>query len=232
MRRIRLLFAAAIICLGVFGFVHPAQAEVTPQTEAGKAAQEKGADDNVVKCVDKAQTDANVTLDNCLAAPSPLKPEKNELIYGIIGFAVVFGFLAKFGYPSVKKAMDARSDRIRTDLESADEAKADAQRILDEYRAQLADAKGESNRIIEEARSQAEALKRDQEQRLQAELTEMRQRATAEVEAAKVAAISDLRSEVAEMAINAAEIVVQRSLDRPTQLQLVEQYIDQVASRS
>jgi F-type H+-transporting ATPase subunit b len=227
MRRVRLLLAAAIICLGVFGFVGTAHAQTNPGETTTTIA-----DKTLRECVDGAEKGTNKTIEDCQAAPSPLKPETNELIYGIIGFAVVFGFLAKFGYPAIKTGMNARSDRIRNDLDSADTAKAEAQTVLDEYRAQLADAKGESNRIIEEARNQAEALKRDQEQRLQAELAEMRQRATAEVEAAKVAAISDLRNEVAEMAINAAEIVVQRNLDRSTQLQLVENYINSVASRS
>jgi F-type H+-transporting ATPase subunit b len=232
MRRIRLLLAAAIICIGVFGIASPAHAEYQPTTDAGKTAQSQGAEEDVVKCVDKAQTDTKVTVESCIEAPNPLLPETNELIYGVIGFVVVFFFLWRLGYPSIKSGMNARADRIRNDLDSADQAKAQAQQVLDEYRAQLADAKGESNRIIEEARNQAEALKRDQEQRLQAELTEMRQRATAEVEAAKVAAIADLRSEVTDLAINAAEVVVGHNLDRATQLQLVENYINQVGSRS
>jgi F-type H+-transporting ATPase subunit b len=128
--------------------------------------------------------------------------------------------------------MEQRTERIRTDLEQADTAKGEAERILEEYRAQLNDAKSEAGRIIEESRQQADALRRDQEQRLQTELGQMRERAAADVEAAKSQALADLRHQVAELAINAAEVVVQRNLDRPTQEQLVNSYIDQLASRS
>jgi F-type H+-transporting ATPase subunit b len=59
----------------------------------------------------------------------------------------------------------------------------------------------------------------------------LRARAAADVEAAKVSAIADLRAEVASLAIGAAETIVQKNLDRETQVQLVENYINQVGSR-
>jgi F-type H+-transporting ATPase subunit b len=145
---------------------------------------------------------------------------------------VLLGLLYKFAWPGMKAGMEARSERIRTDLDAADEAKADAQHLLDDYKAQLADAKNESARIIEEARQTADGLKRDAEQRLQTELAELRTRASADVEAAKQQAIADLRSEVATLAIGAAELVVQKNLDRGTQVQLIENYINQVGART
>jgi F-type H+-transporting ATPase subunit b len=127
--------------------------------------------------------------------------------------------------------MDDRTERIRAELQAADAAKSDAQAVLDQYRAQLNDAKAEAGRIIEEARQAADAIKRDQEVRLQSELAELRQRAIADIESAKAQAMSDLRGEVAQLAIGAAETVVQRSLDSATQTQLVEDYINQVAAQ-
>jgi F-type H+-transporting ATPase subunit b len=144
---------------------------------------------------------------------------------------VLLFLLYKYAYPPVKKAMNDRTERIRAELQAADTAKSDAQALLDQYRAQLNDAKAEAGRIIEEARQAADAIKRDQEVRLQAELAELRQRAIADIDSAKAQAMSDLRGEVAQLAIGAAETVVQRSLDPATQTQLVEDYIDQVAAR-
>jgi F0F1-type ATP synthase membrane subunit b/b' len=60
----------------------------------------------------------------------------------------------------------------------------------------------------------------------------MRERAAADVEAAKAQAVADLRREVTTLAIGAAEVIVQRNLDRPAQEQLVDNYIAQVASRA
>jgi F-type H+-transporting ATPase subunit b len=127
--------------------------------------------------------------------------------------------------------MEARTERIRAELQAADTAKAEAQGVLDDYRAQLNDAKTEAGRIIEEARQVADQIKRDQEARLQSELAELRTRAVGDIESAKAQAMNDLRSEVAQLAIGAAETVVQRNLDPATQTQLVEDYINQVAAQ-
>jgi len=131
----------------------------------------------------------------------------------------------------MQKGMAARTERVRSDLSAAEKAKADADTMLAEYRAQLADARNESNRLIEEARRSADALRADLQTRAQSEIAELRARAAADVEAAKVSAIADLRAEVANLAIGAAETIVQKSLDRETQIQLVENYINQVGSR-
>lgn len=170
--------------------------------------------------------------DDCHKAPSPIVPATNELIWGAISFIVIFGLLYKLAWPGLKKGLEARTERIRADLDAAESAKVEADTVLSDYKAQLADARNESARIIEEARQAADALRKDQEQRLQNELAELRQRAAADIESAKRQAVGDLRDEVAQLAIGAAEVIVQRNLDRDTQVQLVESYIEQVLSRS
>jgi F-type H+-transporting ATPase subunit b len=167
----------------------------------------------------------------CQESPNLILPATDELVWGSISFAVLLLLLYKFAYPPVKQMMETRTERIRSDLEDAETTKAEAQQLLDEYRAQLNDAKSEAGRIIEESRQVADQIKRDQEARLQTELTELRARAVADIEAAKQHAMNDLRGEVAALAIGAAETVVQRNLDADTQTQLVEDYISQVAAQ-
>jgi F-type H+-transporting ATPase subunit b len=158
-------------------------------------------------------------------------PALDELLWGGLAFVILFLLMRKFAYPAIKQGMEARTERIRNDLAAADSAKAEAQTVLDDYKAQLADARSEAGRIIEEARQAADALKRDHEARLQTELAELRARAVADIESAKSQAVADLHDEVAQLAIGAAETVVQRSLDTATQTQLVEDYINQVAAQ-
>lgn len=169
--------------------------------------------------------------EDCLDAPNLLLPEINELIWGAVGFFVVAFFIWKWGFPAIKDGLNARAERIQGDLDAAAAQRTEADQILSEYRAQLADAKNESARIIEEARQAADALKREQESRLQTELAEMRTRSQADIETAKTQAIADLRNEVAGLAVGAAEVIVQRNLDQASQVELVEAYINQVASQ-
>jgi F-type H+-transporting ATPase subunit b len=127
--------------------------------------------------------------------------------------------------------MAARTERVRSDLGAAEQAKADADTLLADYRAQLANTRNEANQMLEEARRSADALRADLQARAQSAIAELRARAAADVEAAKISAIADLRAEVASLAIGAAETIVQKNLDRETQVQLVENYINQVGSR-
>lgn len=213
--RSRKLFVAIAFVLGsVFALAGVASAQTTPPGPKGEAEK---------ACIEKLENKG--AIDDCQKAPSPIKPATNELIWASVSFVILFGLLWKFAYPGIKKGMAARSERIRSSLDAADGAKAEAQTILDEYRAQLADARNESARIIEEARQQADSLKRDREGRLQAELAALRERAQADIESAKAQAIADLRAQVADIAIGAAETVVQHNLDRATQIQLVENFI-------
>jgi F-type H+-transporting ATPase subunit b len=164
-------------------------------------------------------------------APNPILPATNELIWGGISFLVLFVLMAKFLFPAIKKTMDARADRIQGDLDDAQRVRTEADTILAEYQRQLTDAKNESNRIIEEARQTADQLRKDLMTRAEAEVAELRQRSNEDIEAAKARTMADLRGEVSALAIELAEKVVERNLDRATNTALIESYIAQVGSR-
>lgn len=169
-------------------------------------------------------------LGDCLEAPSPIIPEPNEIIWGGGAFLILFGFMYWKGFPAVKGTMDARADKIRADLDEADQAKADAKRVQGEYEAQLADARAEAIRLVDQARVQADELKKDLAARAEVDIAAMRERAAADIEAGRQQAIADLRSEVSEIALGAAERIVGANLDRASQSQLIDAYIDEVAS--
>jgi len=231
--RIRTALAALLLGFGLVvlgGTAAHAQESQSSGSTSSTASESKPAGEAEEDCI--KLLDEGKQIDDCQKAPSPIMPATNELIWGTISFVVLFLLLYKFAWPALKSGMDARTERIRSDLDAADSAKSDAERILEDYRSQLSDARNESARIIEEARQAADSLRRDQEQRLQTELAELRERAAGDIEAAKRQAIADLRGDVAELAIGAAEVIVQRSLDRDTQARLVDNYIEQVASRS
>lgn len=168
--------------------------------------------------------------DDCHEAPSPIIPEADELIWGTLSFFALLFVMWKFAYPGVKKGMEARTQRIRDNLDEAEKTKAEAETILSEYQRQLADAKSESSRIIEEARQTAEQMRRDLMARAEAEVNDLRQRTHQEIQAAQQRAVADLRAQVSELAIGAAEVVVQKSLDGDTSRALVERYIEQVGA--
>ena len=214
--RIRLLCAgAAIVLLGVFSGMGVAHAE------SEKELRED---------CEQILADGGVPAD-CQEAPSPILPATNELIWGAISFVILFGVLYKFGYPAIQKGMADRTERIRTDLDRADTAKNEAEAELARYQAQLKGAREEATRMRDDARAEMEQYKTQRRAEIDAELNEYRERSKAEADAAKRQALADVRSEVAALAIGAAEQVVQKSLDRDTNVALVESYITSVDAR-
>lgn len=237
MRTVRALLVAGFLVLALptaasaqeeEEFTEEQVQEITHEAEL--IAEQNGGTLADRECI--AELVEGASVDDCQESPNPILPPANELIWGSISFALLFLALWKFAFPGIKQGMEARSERIRADLQAAESAKADSQRVLEEYRAQLADAKAEAGRIIEEARQQADALKRDQEQRLQTELSSMRERAASDVESARQQALADLRGDVASLVANGVERVVRGGIDPATQQRLVDEYINSLAARS
>ena len=85
--------------------------------------------------------------------PSVLAVPVDELIIGLIAFLIVFGALGKFALPKIKATLDERADAIEGGLQRAEEAQAEASRVLEEYKEQLASAREEASAI----RTQAQA---------------------------------------------------------------------------
>jgi F-type H+-transporting ATPase subunit b len=169
-------------------------------------------------------------VDDCQEAPSPILPAANELVWGIISFVLLFLLLWRFAWPGLKQAMEGRAERIRASLDEAEQAKAEATSVLDDYKRQLADARGEAGRIIEEARQSADALKRDLQQRAEREAEEQRRRNAEQIAAERDRVMSELQSRVATLAIDLAEKVVETNLDREANLRLIESYINRVGA--
>jgi F-type H+-transporting ATPase subunit b len=218
--RIRKAIAATALAVGVIGFAAPAFAQQNETEEhefANHAAEE---------CFEKLEQGA--TVDDCQKAPSPLRPEWNEIIWGSAAFLVLLLAAWKWGVPAVKNMEAQREERIRNDLEAAERARAEAESEKATYEASLADSRNEAARIIEEARQSAEAVRRDLIAKAEQEATEIRQRASADISNQTAQAMAELRGEVATLALDLAGRIVEKNLDNDTNRQLVDSFIDQV----
>ena len=226
----RKLFAAlALVLLGLFSFTAVAGAQEEGE-EAETEEEHEFADHASEECAHILEDGG--TPDDCQEAPSPILPATNELIWGGITFLVLLVAMAKFGLPAVRNMMEERTERIRKDLDEAENAKTEADRIREEYSRQLADAKSEAGRIIEEARQAADSVRRDLIQRAEAEAAELRQRNAQQLDAERARIMAELQGQVATLAIELAEKVVESNLDRAANERLIESYIQQVGNRS
>jgi F-type H+-transporting ATPase subunit b len=136
----------------------------------------------------------------------------------------------KFGIPAAKSMMDARTERIRNDLDGADRARSEAETVLADYQRQLAEARTEATRIIEEARQQADQVRRDLTARAEAEGAELRQRNADQIAGERDRVLGELRTQVGVLAIELAGKVVESNLDQETNQRLIESYISSVGN--
>lgn len=209
-------------------------------------AQDPGtkAGEELVECVESALVDNEGdiakedyqgfenALEDCKKAKSIITPAVPEIIWGGLAFLIVFLLLAKFAFPALKKGVKAREEKIRSDLETAESARQEAEDERAKYQASLAEARGEANRLVEEAREAAERVRQETIARAEEDAAEIRSRAADDIGLAQARAMADLRSQVADISIELAEKIVERNIDRSTQEQLIESYISSVGNRS
>ena len=154
-----------------------------------------------------------------------LSPQLQELVIGAVAFGALFFFMWKWVMPRLNQMLEARRAKIQGDLESAERAKSDADRMLIDYREQLSGARDEANRIIEEARKTAEHLRHDMEQKAEKEYQAIVGRAQEEIRAERDRVFQELKTQVGELSVALAGRMVGESLDRDRHVRLVDDYI-------
>ena len=152
---------------------------------------------------------------NIIAAESEvniLRLPLDELIIGTLAFGIVFFALAKFAFPAISKTLDARADAIEGGLARAENSQAEAAAMLEEYRAQLADARGEAANIRAEAQAEKTVMIETARGEAVAAAASVTERAQAQIEAERSQAMASLRRDVSELALTLASKVVGESL--------------------
>jgi F-type H+-transporting ATPase subunit b len=153
-----------------------------------------------------------------------------EVFWGTAAFLIVFGLIWWKGGPAIRGMWNTRIDRLRTELETAATARAEAEAKLQQVEADIANADTEAARILSEARETSETVKAQLIARAASDASEVRDRGMSDVESSKAQATTDLQAEIGVLALGAAEAVVANSLDEATQTELIEGYITKVGA--
>ena len=156
---------------------------------------------------------------------SLILPEPAELVAGILAFAVVFFFVWKWALPTINKTLEARQAAITGQLSAAEESKKEAEGLLADYKAQLAEAKSEGNRIVEEARVSGDQTKAEIIAKANDEASQLLAKARTEAESERSRALAEARREVGELSVELAGKIVGESLDAKAHQGLVERYL-------
>jgi F-type H+-transporting ATPase subunit b len=150
------------------------------------------------------------------------------MIWTIVVFVISLLILRRWVFPRIGEALDNRAKKIDGDIDAAAELRKEADKVLDEYRERLKEARAQSDEIVQRARQAAETHEREAKEQGREMITEASQRAQREIESATKRALDDLRREVADLTIMATEKVTRKTLDDADQRRLVEEALGEL----
>jgi F-type H+-transporting ATPase subunit b len=150
------------------------------------------------------------------------------IIWTIITFVAVLAILSKVAWKPLLHALTSREEHIRTALLQAEEAQAEAKRLLEENKRQLAQAEAHAQQVIREGREMGEKMKADIVEKAHTSARSMVEQAKEEIRREKDAALHQLRGEVADLAVIAAGKIIDASLDVNKHRQLVDNVIKDI----
>jgi F-type H+-transporting ATPase subunit b len=147
------------------------------------------------------------------------------MIWTIICFAIAFYVLKRYAFGPIQKAIDERRERIRRSLDDADEARAEARRLLEEHRALIGQARGQAEEILTEARRVADAQRERVKEETEVDRRRRLEETRRQIEAETHRALEQIRAEVAELTLVAATKVTGKSLDDADHRRLIDEAI-------
>jgi F-type H+-transporting ATPase subunit b len=163
-----------------------------------------------------------------VASNALIKVTPGLMIWTIVSFLLTLFVLKRYAFGPIQKTIDERRDRIRQSIEEADRAREEARKLLEEHRALIGQARTEGEEILSEARKIADA----QRERVRQETEEDRQRRLEEtrrqIEQATQNALAEIRNEVANLSLIAAEKITRKSLTDADQRRLIDEALAEI----
>ena len=167
-----------------------------------------------------------LAADETTKVNNPILPTGNEFFWAAVTFAVLWALMKWVLLPPMLKIMEERAAKRRDDLAAAEQAALQMDDARTQYEASLSGARVDAVAKIEAARAQAEEYRKEQLAAAEADASTTRASSAAAVAAARAAALAELQGSLTDIAVGAAEAVVERPIDRDAQVQVIEDYVN------
>ena len=153
-------------------------------------------------------------------------------VWTVVIFLTVLTVLWRFAFGPILAAVNAREEGINKALEEARSRQAEAERLLTEHKAQLADARRQAQEILAEGREAAGRLQKEMAGKAREESDAILARARAEIGRERDAAVEILRRETVDLALAAASKLLHTKLDGEQDRKLVMEFVDGLSTKS
>lgn len=160
--------------------------------------------------------------------PSFLTPDLGLLFWMFLAFVIVFGVLAKFGFPVITKMVEDRKKYIDESLQNARIANEKLSRVKIESEKLIQEAREQQDRILKEAMAIQQSIISEAKSKAQVESNKLLENAKKQIQVEKENALREIRAQVADLSVNVAEKILLRKLDKTAeQDQFVERLVDE-----
>jgi F-type H+-transporting ATPase subunit b len=157
-----------------------------------------------------------------------VSPNLGLMIWTLLVFLFTMWVLSKLAFPRIQEALDKRANAIRDSIESAERTREEADKILEEYRARLREAREQADDIVARARRAAEATTTQAAQDGREKREELLAAARRDIEAETRRSLERIRREVADLTVLTTEKVTRKSLDAEDQKRLIDEALAEV----
>jgi F-type H+-transporting ATPase subunit b len=152
------------------------------------------------------------------------------LLAQFISFGLLLIILILVGYKPITKMLDERSKKIKESMDQAEFIKQQVAKTEQMVQEQLAQARKEGQNLVAQASQIGERLREEARQQARQDAEALIARARSEIQAEREESIDKLRKEFVEVAILAAEKVINRALDKEAHRQIIEETLKESAS--
>lgn len=150
------------------------------------------------------------------------------LIAELIAFLLMLGLLARFVYPPIIRAAEARQKQIADQLAAAEQTRKEAEENLRKAQAEIQQARGEAGQILDRANRAAERTQQQAQEKAKEEAKRIVEAASREIDTERQKAIQAIRQQMADIVGAAVTKIVADGLDGQRHQKLIEAAIDQV----
>jgi F-type H+-transporting ATPase subunit b len=163
-----------------------------------------------------------------LAASGLIKVVPGLMIWTIICFLITVFVLKRYAFGPIQAMIDERRTRIRQSIEEADRAREEARRLLEEHRALIGQARGQADEILAEARKVADSQRERVREEIEADRQRRLEETQRQIEQATASALGEIRREVANLSLLAAEKITRKSLTDDDQRRLIDEALSEI----
>jgi F-type H+-transporting ATPase subunit b len=157
-----------------------------------------------------------------------VSPNVGLMIWTLLAFGTTLYILNKVAFPRIAEALDRRRKAIEESIESAEQAKREADELLDEYRARLREAREQAEDIVVRARKAADSLADESKAQATKQREELLAATRRDIEAETQRSLDAIRKEVANLTVVATEKVTRKSLTPDDHRRLIEEALGEV----